>query len=555
MRKLLIVDDESIIVDGLAELFMGIEELELEIHKAYSAIEALELIKRVKIDVVLSDICMPNMSGIELLKHVRLQWPSCKVIFLSGFNDFDYIQEAIRYGSVDYILKTEDDEVIINAVRKALEEVEKNIRNEELIRRARDNMFRALPVLQKKYLMDLLEGITVWDEGEARLQFNELQIPLEYHRPVFMMTARVDAWESGEKMIDKMRIVYGIQTVAEEYLAQYAFFTSITYDRTKLLWIMQPRTFQESKMSESDAWARLLLFVQGTLDSIQDKCKDLFNISASFAVSSEYFPWCKLDEYFYSLKLTLDKSAGMENELLLIDYDPEADGEEDAKSNSESLLRYKLKKGELLATYLESGQEQEFYSLLSGIVEKIKSSQPLSQDMTSEIYYTVAMIFLSSINKWNLANKLECSVELRDLLRMEAHSSWDAVHHYFKELAKCIFEYRKDDHLSHNNRIITFIKNYAEGNLEGDLSVAKFAEMLHFNPSYLSRMYKQTTGQSISELISEIKLDNAQRMLRQGNMKINEIALALGFETPSYFTRFFKKKTNVTPQEFRDFAK
>ena len=80
MYRLLIVDDEPIIVDGLADLFSSIHYVELEIYKAYSAVQALELMRKDRIDIVLSDICMPGMSGLDIQKEIKFQWPRSKMI-------------------------------------------------------------------------------------------------------------------------------------------------------------------------------------------------------------------------------------------------------------------------------------------------------------------------------------------------------------------------------------------------------------------------------------------------------------------------------------------
>ncbi len=96
------------------------------------------------------------------------------------------------------------------------------------------------------------------------------------------------------------------------------------------------------------------------------------------------------------------------------------------------------------------------------------------------------------------------------------------------------------------------IHSYISENLAGDLSLGRIAEALYFNPSYLSRMYKQETGSNLSQYIQNAKTTEAMRLLSDTQLKIQEIGLLLGFETPSYFTAFFKKMSGASPQEFRE---
>ena len=552
MYRLLIVDDEAIIVDGLVDLFSSLPDLELEIYKAYSAVESLELMKKDRIDIVLSDISMPGMSGLDIQKEIRLQWPRCKIIFLTGFNEFDYVQTAIRNGSIDYILKTEGDETIIKAVKKAIDEIDKDILNEEIVEKAKYNMLIALPILQKKYLMDLLEGINSWYNTDVQEQFSELKIPLQAEKPSILMIARIDNFDLNLSMTQKMKIVYGVESIANKYMSQVVNSFSLVYESKKLVWIIQPK---EEKYDKNENWNRIVIFVQGTMESIQKKCKELLSVSTSFAVSYSQSSLKNIPENFYSLNLTLNKSAGVEEELLLVDYNTLKDNNDRSiEDEGGFIIRQKLQKAILLETYIESGQKLEFENQLKLIFEKTKDHTVISFGLTSELYYTIAMIFLSYINRLNLTETLKSVLDLNSLLKMGVHKSWEEIYIYFLNVANKIFEIKKTEHAIHNYKTIDFIKNYTEENISGDLSLTRFSELLHFNPSYLSRMYKQYTGESISEYISEVKFNKAREMLKKTNRKINEIAIALGFETPSYFTRFFKKKTNLSPQEYRDFT-
>ena len=105
MHRLLIVDDEPIIVNSIYQILQQATYLELEMYRAYNAFEALELLQRTRVDLVISDIRMPGMDGIEMQGQIISQWPMCKIIFLTGYNEFDYMQRAIRNGGiVDYLL-------------------------------------------------------------------------------------------------------------------------------------------------------------------------------------------------------------------------------------------------------------------------------------------------------------------------------------------------------------------------------------------------------------------------------------------------------------------
>ncbi len=556
MYSMLVVDDEPIIADGLFELLKDFDGQELDIYKAYSGHEAFEIMMKTKIDIVMTDICMPNITGIDMQNKIRHQWPRCKVIFLMGFDEFDYRQTAIRNDGADYILKTEGDEVILKAVRKAVSDIEKELKDEQLVEKARKNMGMALPFLQKKYLLDIVEG-KEWCYENMDRQFKELEIPLDSRYPVLLMIGRVDIWSPDTGITEKMKIGYGIKNIAEEYLSKSANIISLEYDQTRVLWVMQPLRRDEGCDGE-DVWESLVTFVRGTVESIQRSCRQLYDVPASFVVSSAQCVWEDTAKQFDLLKLTMNMSSGFSSEALVIAHKAQnvlADCKKSVEEDQEYLIRSQLKKMSSLEAFLESGQKDEFIELYSNIMDTVRKCNNVSYDLIKEVYYSISTLFLSYLNRWKMIDKSTCIVDLDRLMKIEVHSSMGEIIVYFSKFSEWIFERKKEDYDQNTNRIIAFIKNYTEQHLDGDISLTKLADLLHFNPSYLSRLYKKVTGKSLSEYISEVKICRAREMLKQNELKINEIASALGFETASYFTRYFKKCTNLNPQDYRETLK
>jgi len=117
--RVLIVDDEPAIVDETVALLEKQTDMDLQIHYAYNGRDALSIIQQGRIDLLITDIEMPGMSGVELIKRISMRWPECKLIILTGYSHFNYAYEAVNAGAVAYILKSESDEKLLNAVHKA----------------------------------------------------------------------------------------------------------------------------------------------------------------------------------------------------------------------------------------------------------------------------------------------------------------------------------------------------------------------------------------------------------------------------------------------------
>ncbi|MDO4443927.1 MAG: response regulator [Bacillota bacterium] len=146
MYRILVVDDEEMITDSLATMLQETKEFELDVYKAYSGTEALEILNKYRMDVVISDICMPQMNGIDLVSKIREKWPECQVIFQSGYDDFKYAQQAIRHKVAHYILKSEGDENLLAAIEECIKTIEEsNLRQVTLMKIKEENeMYKSI---------------------------------------------------------------------------------------------------------------------------------------------------------------------------------------------------------------------------------------------------------------------------------------------------------------------------------------------------------------------------------------------------------------------------
>jgi two-component system, response regulator YesN len=556
MYRILVVDDEPFIVEGLYSLLSDMQDVELDIYKAHSAKEALQWMNKIKIDIVLSDVNMPNMTGLELQKEIISQWPMCKVIFLTGFNEFEYVQEAIRQGAFDYVLKIEKDEVIVNTVRKGINAIDIDFKNELLIATARINMRSALPLIRERYLLDILHG-QLENEEEREKQFIEMGIPVKPALPVLLFVGRVDAWSENIDYTKKLELIYGIQSVVSEYLQRNSIMIPVIYDKDYIIWFLQPKELvnkERYKNEEVEQWERFILFVHGNMDSIQVACKRLYGISTSFVISSTETSWQTIVEKFDNLKLALNKVGAVSNGAIIIDnvFQDALKSKDEDHVSQEHLVRNHLKKITLLETFLDRSQKEEFITTFGEIMNSVKENNLTEHSIAFEVYYSISTMFVSYLSKNNLVEGIGDVLDIKRIPRLGTEYTWDKIHNFFKKLSENIFEQKKSDFTDKTDKVIRYLEEYIDQNLHGDVSLVKLADLVHFNATYLSRFYKQATGRSISDYISEAKIIKAKEMLVNSRYKINEVAAAVGFDNPSYFSRFFRKHTNLNPQDYRD---
>lgn len=272
MRRLLIVDDEPYVVDWLYEMFSQETGLDLDICKAYTTQEALEWLSRAKIDVVLSDIRMPGMSGLELMGHIRASWPLSRVILLTGYRNFDYIYQSDKYPDVTYLLKTEDDDVILGAVRTQLRAIEEELRGQNLV----EESSAKIELLACNILLGGVAKGRIDCESLLQSDFDTHGLLLSVDRPFLLLCGKLFNDGSGVNRIQQLAPIYSLMKMHMSHTYRIVQWSE---DGQDIFWIIQPL---------ENAWLENLgleiIKVRDLLEDIQQVCIDTLNSVISFVL-------------------------------------------------------------------------------------------------------------------------------------------------------------------------------------------------------------------------------------------------------------------------------
>ncbi|MBD2844054.1 response regulator [Paenibacillus sp. IB182496] len=535
MYTILIVDDELYILTAMSNRMKEWGIYELDVYTAKNASEAIARMSETKIDIVLSDIQMPGMSGLELQKIICDRWPRCRFLFLTGYNEFDYIQFAVRKGSFDYILKSEGYEAIYEAIHKAIISIEEDYRQEDFIRSARAKLQAAQPLLRRELFLTIVKsGLS---ENVRTKRFEELGVQFNPSLPVLLGAGRIDQWNVPD-LSDQTLLMYAIGNITEEFLGRKVHFEFIQFDVNRFFWLIQPNT-------ESNDYDELIQFVAGYLYEVQETCSNLLKLTLSLAVASEPVHWEKLPNRYEELTFSMLFGHGSGDSSVMLKANS-CEREEKAASAHRLLL----KKTDTLSYYLEVGQSQEFERLYE---EVAISSERIPQHLYLETYYTLATMLFSQMNRLRMDSLLSGDYKPSRLMEAGAHTCRTNAFRYLKRLSDAMFEHMAKDRHAKTSTVIERVHAYIDANIGGDLSLGRIGREVYLNPKYLCRLYKQATGKAPSDYIMEARLGRAKALLQTNEKKIHEIAREVGLEPP-YFTRFFQKNTGVTPIEYREAA-
>jgi len=439
MHRLLVVDDEVIIADGLYEVLQGVPELELDIYKAYSGDEAVELFDKVRFDIVLTDIRMPGMDGLELLAKIRSLWPKCRVIFLTGYHEFNYVYSAIQHNSVYYLLKTEGYDKVIQTVKQAVKDIEEEWHAEELLKRAQEQADKAKELMRNELFQGVLEGSIAATEITQQ-QFAELDVSLQAQDPVLLLIGRVHLPERIRTYSDKMKLLYQVQTIAHSYLQTHAVYTTFKHGQSDLVWLVQPMpsgSGEDMPKSDGDAWLRLHKFLKGSLELVQQASLEHAGVELSLILDNSPVVWSEAAERFAQLNLLMNYRIGRSQGLLLDTRAAEHDI--DMFSKGRNQLRARPAMLDMLAEQLEHGRKDDFDKTLQDILAPLKELDTIHHTEAQELYYSVSLIFLSYMNKRQVLERA-ASVGLHKLMNPEQHETWLDAIAYLQKLAYLLFE-------------------------------------------------------------------------------------------------------------------
>ncbi len=546
MRRLLIVDDEHHIVNWLVNLFQNQQNLELDILKAYTGLEALRIMENTKIDIVLLDIKMPGISGLEVSEKIMQNWQRARIIFLTGYDNFDYIYFANKHNHIDYLLKTEEDSVILSTVRNAIDSIETEIKTLELMNQttAKDKLLQYY--YQREYLKDITEGKNM-QESLVNITWLDNSEKPDTEKPLILLSGKVCAVEENLFAAEHNKNILCLMQLIEQSLSLYFHFTFFEREHNTVLWFLQPAAgfHQEVKLTP-------VLYLKEYLDELTAYWERLTNTRIILLLYYKEIDWFYVPKTF---SLMLQYTAS----LMPVPFDHsvavflEEKAERQLLPSSDQALL--ANKWEIhlnnLSIYLEQGEKQRFLHLLRQLVFEGKQIKSMHYLPLIGIYQNISSLLILYINHHSLSEQLATKTGLYPLYFISDFTTWEEAFSFLIRLSEYIFDLGKDKQVGKNKQTVDIIKSYINNHISEDLSLNTLSNHVNYNSSYISRLFKQTTGLSLFDYINQCRINKAKEYLIHSDLTINLIAKKTGFDTPQYFSIVFRKATGMTPKEYR----
>ncbi|WP_341279476.1 response regulator [Paenibacillus sp. FSL H8-0537] len=556
--RLLLVDDEASVVDSLADTLPW-EQIGIgTVFKAYSGVEALEILNTNTIDVLITDIRMPGISGLELLQQVRRSWKRIKCILLSGHAEFAYAQQAIAHETYDYLLKPISDDHILEKVSGAVQALKKELDEKSFHQRVARAFQENLPKLQGELLNELLEGRKYSAERLSE-KLESLKVPVVLEQRFALMLVRLEGKLSEMDFYSLSLLEYAVSNMAEElFEARFRLWTCKSIHGylvgvvTEIPLDSAGGTLIGGKQGEDEEPLSGLSDDNKALDEeLQLKASQL-QLSVNHYLSGEVsvlvsqwglFPHDVRQQY-EDVLLALRRQVGSQSGLFIHVASDIA-----RQQPIHSLQR--LYEPPMLIHLMESGSWEMAEQKLSGIWSELNQGWPDSPEHLMEVFFSIYASFSSFAHKNGRELAEMIGSGLSEMSGQLPSRSIIALKSWIDEAFLLLRQSMEND--TRNDREITVgkIRSYIEKNLVTDVTLQAIADYLFMHPVHVSRIFKLATGENVSDYVLRLKMELAASMLANPSLKSYEIALQLGYQNPNYFNKVFKKYYSLTPQEFR----
>ncbi|MGW8442450.1 response regulator transcription factor [Paenibacillus sp. S33] len=540
MVQILLVDDESYVTESLAATIpwetLGIER----VHQAASALAAVDVLEAYDIDILVTDIRMPGMTGLELIVEVNERWPHIRSLLLTGYADFEYAKKALQLKAFDYILKPVDDEEFIKCVSVAMDSLKEEWEAFDKVHQLQYSRRNDFGVLRTHLMHDLLLGRDL-PVPKIESKMSEYEIKLRTGHPASMLLIQLGKHFSDMDYHSVSLIEYAIGNIAEEVFAPdfHVWHCKAPHDCLIVLIEGDWNSFPERSVDEQNR------FLSAAIETFRKNVSNYLKGEIYVALTG----WFKFPEELPKLYQTAIRSLywnHQEETDTLLFIEEQIEQPHSSVKSLEGLYMHPT-----LTHLLESRQWDEAEAKVSRVFGKIEEVG-YTREHLYELFISVTSAFMYTAHKQG-----------RFITQMD-QVGFDPLHaqkmvHSFSHLKEWIFSMMNKlksewsaSEQSAKSYVVKQVQELISQDKGQELSVKTIADQVYLHPVYLSKIYKAETGEGLGDYIIRMRMERALYLLKYSNKKIYEITTELGYQNPQYFSKMFKKHYGMTPHEFRD---
>lgn len=539
MFRLLVVEDEEMIRNKIIYNTNWKEHGFVEVLQASNGMEALDIVRKNNIDIVITDIQMPEMNGIELIREIKSLNRGIKCIIITAYAEFEYAKESVKLNVNDYILKPFKSKDLLDIVKKLSEEInrERNerVEVENLRRQLRENK----KALREKLFNDLLSNSYI---GEIESDLNYLELSKLRNREYFIAVININNFM--ELIIE--------EDEEQKYIVNLSFYNLVTKFLTYLE--KDSSDTSEDKLVYSVINYKidqLVIVVYEDIDKFTSAFEDLIKLGRmelgfciTIGIGNKYK---NLTDVHISYReacsaALLDRVYGREIVYIFNDLN---------FGNKVYSKQLHILGDTKLYDDLKIGAFPEIKNDIVDIITQIKSSK-LELDAINTIIYNVVLLSCKTINELGydifeiMGEDFNLHFDVKEINNLVQLEEW-LLSFFYK-----VNEYINQKRSNRNQKLLSKVKDYVDGNYNENITLTSISKDFGISSGYLSVLFNDYIGQNFIDYLTNLRIQSAKNLLKRTDLKIYEIADRVGYRDAYYFSTAFKKIVGINPTDYRE---
>lgn len=536
--KVLIVDDELLIRNGIARKVQTLFPDTEIVGKAGDADEALDMIKNFHPHVVITDIRMPEVDGLQFISQAKELSNSIKFIIISGYQDFEYARNALQLGVKDYLLKPVDNTQLKNIIDKIIVQLEQEAQNESIISSLKASVTKNEDFLRNKYFTDLIEADSEQciKQIVKNLELLDINFPLPRYTIITLVISEVEI--SKFTKIDNGQYLekYAFSNIIEELLFSLGYvvsFENLRYNNQLVIIINH-----EAKL-DFNVGSRLYMILHTTLQTI----KKLFNFSATIGVGNEYSDIKYVPAaYNEAYTAAMQKIILGDNRIIHISTLSEPNRLTFFLSDEKKLL---------LLNYIKEVKSKKAHEIIDEVFTHMNIDN-LSYFNVKTIYIELIILFSKIIKDSGGSFEKIFSEDLFSETYLLRFSSLNSLYLWLKDCVTKICDYINELRKSSGKKTIEEIIKYIDDYYYMDINLNDLASKYYINANYLSQLFKNEININFIDYLTKIRIEKAKSLLIDTDLASYKVSELVGYGNSRYFSDVFSKHVGTTPTKYRE---
>ncbi|TBL75238.1 response regulator [Paenibacillus thalictri] len=516
----LITDDDPKIRDGLAA-HMDWSGLGFEAPlKAAGGQETLELMKYRQIDLLITDIRMPGMSGLEVAEAVTRLYKHTAIVILSAFHEFEYAKTAMKYGIKHYVTKPTDLDQLTRVVNDITSELEAKRKMTEKWKTIEKKYSEAVELLIEQFFLDLAHGAVKSDAYIASM-LADYGISLPYVRYGMLRIALTDN-----------RSVFLHKAVLERVLQQAAL----------------PHAVQYYSFCDHE-WALSLAVNFEATDDFRRFAMSIRELSAAGGMPVRI----GASREVYALE-ALPACHRQAQEALLAGKLPEVAFCERAESEPFRDMTYSTDNEKIWLTYIVACDEEKALNMLDSLFAPLFEQNAYREtfhEYVAKLYFALEAV----VAELQIEMRLITGERIFPVTKVTEFYAMEELVDWFKRLTGKTIQYLNEAKIPGSHKFVEQMKAYIELNYMNEITLYSTAEAVHLSPAYVSKLFKKATGLSFVEYVTQVRMNKAKTLLADLHTKVYEVGARVGYKNTKHFSQVFKTSSGMTPSEYREYVR